>query len=259
MILQILASGSRGNVTYVEEDGQAILVDVGLSCRETVRRLKMAGRDPQALKGIFITHDHKDHIAGARVMSRTFGLPIIISDTLYSTVKNTVLKDVPEILLYSLGNDIPLKSMNIHPVPVNHDATETVNVVISNGKYTLGIFTDLGTVSLPVKTYAATTNLLVVEANHDLVMLKNGPYPLQVQQRIRSNYGHLSNDQCGKMVVDSCERGHVKEIILAHVSENNNTYHLAYTAVSHYLTKANIDIPLYVATQNQIMPEFYVK
>ncbi len=258
MILQILASGSKGNVTYIEEGGESILVDAGLSCRETVRRLRAAGRDPEKLKGIFITHDHRDHIAGARVLSRTFGIPVILSETLFSAVKHSWLKDVTQISLYSSGNDIHLESMFIRPVPVSHDATETVNVIISNGLSSAGIFTDLGTVSLPVSTYAADVDLLMVEANHDMQMLKNGPYPLWLQQRIRSNHGHLSNDQCGEILVQSCLKGRVKQMILAHVSEENNRYDVAYSSINRYLTRENIDLPVYVATQKDVLGELRI-
>ncbi|MDK2977276.1 MAG: hypothetical protein PWP06_1751 [Candidatus Marinimicrobia bacterium] len=259
MILQVLASGSKGNVTYIENEGQSILIDAGLSCRETVRRLRAAGREPEKLSGIFITHDHRDHIAGARVLSRTFGIPVILSETLYAAAGYQWLKDVHQISLYTLGSDIHLESMVIRPFPVSHDATETVNVIVSNGQYAAGIFTDLGTVSLPVSTYAADVDLLMVEANHDLEMLQNGPYPLWLQERIRSNYGHLSNDQCGNLLVESCRKGRVKKMVLAHISEKNNRYDLAYTSVSRYLKKEMIDLPLYVAKQKESLEELKIE
>ncbi|RKY47017.1 MAG: MBL fold metallo-hydrolase [Candidatus Neomarinimicrobiota bacterium] len=255
MILQVLASGSKGNVTYIEEGGQSILIDAGLSCRETVRRMRVAGREPEKLRGIFITHDHRDHIAGARVLSRTFGIPVILSETLYAAAGHKWLKDVSRISLYPRGSNIHLESMFIRPVPVSHDATETVSVIVSNGQYAAGIFTDLGTVSLPVSTCAADVDLLMVEANHDLKMLKNGPYPLWLQQRIRSNQGHLSNDQCGELLVNSCRKGRVKKMILAHISEENNRYDLAYTSVNRYLNREKIDLPVYVAKQKNILGE----
>jgi phosphoribosyl 1,2-cyclic phosphodiesterase len=259
VIVQILASGSKGNVTYIEEQGTSLLIDAGLSCRETVRRLRKAGREPENLKGIFITHDHRDHIYGARVLSRTFGIPLIISETLYPAVREKWVKDVSMITLYKGGKDIYIDSLFIRPFPVSHDATETVNVTVSNGKQTVGLFTDLGTVSLPVSTYAAEADLLIVEANHDLNMLKNSSYPLWLQQRIRSNHGHLSNDQCGKLLADTCMKGRVQQIVLAHISEENNRYDLAHASISRYLKKEKINLPLFVATQREIMKELRIE
>ncbi len=258
MIVQLLASGSKGNVTYIEEDGISILVDAGLSCRETVRRLRLAGREPKRLRGIFITHDHRDHISGARVLSRTFGIPVIISEHLYAASRFKWLKDVTALEFYRSGTEIHLDSLSLHPFPVSHDATETVNLTISNGQKSVGIFTDLGTVSLPVNTYAAETDLLIAEANHDLTLLKNGPYPLWLQQRIRSNHGHLSNDQCAGLLTRACLKGRVSQMVLAHISEENNRYDLAHDYIIRSLKREKIDLPVYVATQRDVLPEMVV-
>jgi len=255
MIIQILASGSKGNVTYIEEKGYALLLDSGLSARETVRRLKQAGKEPEKIRGIFITHDHQDHIRGARVLSRMFNIPVILSVELYRGMDPKWLIDVNNLHLYKTGYDIPLETLLLRPFPVSHDAAQTMNITFTNGKKTAGLFTDLGTVSVLVKTHALSADLIIAEANHDTQMLSAGSYPQWLQQRIRSNTGHLSNRQCADFLSETCLNGKVRTIILGHVSQENNSYDLALTTVKNHLLPHKIDIPIRVAKQNEIGKE----
>lgn len=255
MIIQILASGSKGNVTYIEEKGYSLLLDSGLSARETIRRLKQAGKEPEKIQGIFITHDHQDHIRGARVLSRSFNIPIILSEELYWGMDPKWLKEVRNLHLYKSGSDLSLETLLLRPFPVSHDATQTMNITFTNGIKTAGLFTDLGTVSLLVKTHALSADLIIAEANHDIQMLRFGPYPLWLQQRIRSNTGHLSNMQCADFLTETCLNGRVRSIVLGHISQENNSYDLAFTTVKHHLQCQKIDIPVRVATQNEIGEE----
>jgi phosphoribosyl 1,2-cyclic phosphodiesterase len=249
MIIQILASGSKGNVTYIEEQGYSVLVDCGLSARETVRRLRSAGKEPEKIRGIFITHDHQDHIRGARVFSKSFNIPVILSEELYTGMDPKWLRDINNIQLYKTGSDIPLETLLLRPFPVSHDATQTVNLTFTNGKKTAGLFTDLGTVSVLVKTHALTADLIIAEANHDISMLSRGPYPLWLQQRIRSKIGHLSNKQCADFLTETCLSGKIQNIVLGHISEENNRYDLALQTIRQHLQNHNIDIPVQAATQ----------
>lgn len=255
MIIQPLASGSKGNVTYFEESGYSLLVDCGLSARETVRRLRLAGKDPEKIRGIFITHDHQDHIRGARVLSRSFNIPVILSEELYYGMDTRWLDGVKNLHLYESGTDISLDTLLLRPIPVSHDATQTMNITITNGLKTVGLFTDLGTVSILVKTHALSADLIIAEANHDIHMLNMGPYPPWLQQRIRSNTGHLSNMQCADFLTETCLNGRVRSIVLGHVSQENNSYDLAIDTVNNYLSRQDIDVPVCVATQNEICEE----
>lgn len=256
MIIQILASGSKGNVTYIEERGYSLLLDCGLSAKETVRRLKLAGKEPEKIRGIFITHDHQDHIRGARVLSRTFNIPVILSEELYKGMVSGWLEGVKHLHLYKSGSDIPLETLLLHPFPVSHDATQTMNLTFTNGIKTAGLFTDLGTVTILEKTHALSADLIIAEANHDIHMLSAGPYPPWLQQRIRSNTGHLSNIQCAHFLSDTCQNGKVRNIVLGHISQENNGYDLALQTVSQHLLSQNFDIPVQVATQYEIGEEF---
>lgn len=220
LFCQVLASGSKGNAVLVCSSRTRILVDAGLSARELSRRMGKGPCEPAHLSGMIITHEHQDHIRGAGVMSRRFDLPVCLTRGTLENVPSQV-GQLPHVQVFQPGVPFSMGDLRIHPFSTSHDARESVGFVIQNGESRLGICTDLGVATQLVKARLTGCQALVLEANHDVDMLMNGPYTWELKQRIRSRHGHLSN-------VDSCEllqsihHETLKTVVFAHLSEANN-------------------------------------
>ncbi len=226
----VLGSGSKGNATYVAAQGRALLIDSGFSGVEIERRLAAIGVETASLAAILLTHAHSDHIKGAAVLARKYKLPIYANKgTLAAAAKS--LGAVPAICEFQTGSSFPLHHFHIHPFAVCHDCVDPVGFVIENGSCALGYCTDTGMVSRLIQHRLAGCNGLIIECNHDPVMLKNGPYPLHLQQRVRSSHGHLANEEAARFVADLLHDG-LQHVVLAHLSETNNHPDLAYDTVA---------------------------
>ena len=223
MKISALASGSSGNCFYVNNDDSAVLVDAGISCKRIVNRLGSLGENPNHIKGIFVTHEHTDHIRGVDVLARQFQIPIFATK---GVIKNSFLCS-QEDLINEIKNDevIKLAGMEIQTFSKFHDSAEPVSFAIRNGKM-ISILTDIGKVCQNVIDCVNESDFLIMEANHDLRMLENGPYPYFVKSRIKSDVGHLSNLNSALCVLEHAQPK-LKNIVLAHLSEINNTPGLA--------------------------------
>jgi phosphoribosyl 1,2-cyclic phosphodiesterase len=226
-----LASGSRGNSVLVESEHSRILIDAGLSAAQIKERLNSINVDPRSIDGIAITHIHRDHVNGANTFSRQFNVPIYgHPDTL------------DELTLIFSGNKkiIPwtgpftITDFYLQPFKVSHDAIPTVGYLITNQDKKMVICTDLGIITTEVEQYVSQAQFIILESNHDPEMLMNGPYPWELKERISSRLGHLSNHDTG-LFLKNILHGNIQKILLAHLSEENNSPDVARHTVLDYL------------------------
>jgi phosphoribosyl 1,2-cyclic phosphodiesterase len=253
----ILASGSEGNCGLVEDaQGQAVLVDAGLSMRRTSERLTELGCDIGNVHGLLISHEHSDHLRGAAVMARRLDLPIYSSEGTLSLIKR-YLPDTTQLHPMN-GERHQFGGLEVEMFRVSHDAPETVGFSITEGDRRLVIATDLGTVDLLTLDWLRDSDAVVLEANHDLDMLLGGPYPWDLKQRIKSQKGHLSNQQAAEALVQIATP-RLKRVVLAHVSRENNTPELALDKVRTELHNAgHSHIDVIVADQHSASERFEV-
>jgi phosphoribosyl 1,2-cyclic phosphodiesterase len=244
----VLASGSKGNAIYVSDGQTAILVDAGLSGIEIERRTKAAGIDIHTLKAIVVSHEHSDHIRGVGILARRFNLPVYITEETAAAAAQS-LGRIDRILHFEIGRSFAIDDLAIHPFATSHDASDPAGFTISQNGRKIGIATDLGVATAMVKQHLRACSLLVLEANHDPTMLIDGPYPWPLKQRIQSRSGHLSNEDSGHLLSELKHDG-LCHVILAHLSETNNTPEKALTAVQTAIGGDDA-IQLHVATQER--------
>ena len=227
MRLIILGSGSSGNALYIESGDTSVLVDVGLSAKETARRMTEAGLNPTRLNAIVVTHEHSDHIKGVRVMSKTAGVPVFISEATRAESQFPGGGDgirFGEVICSS--QPFQVGSLDFHPFTIPHDGIDTFAFTVESERVKLGIVTDLGYITNLVAERLRGSHLVMIESNHDRDMLKVGPYPWPLKQRIASNTGHLSNDETARWLREDFD-GRAQYIVLAHLSRQCNHPELA--------------------------------
>jgi len=238
--VSVLASGSRGNSTIVSSSRTKILVDAGISCRETVKRMRAAGDDPRTLSAILITHEHSDHIYGLAVLARKFQVPVFMTGATHQAWARSLRDDVGEVPqlarleVFSAGRRFNVGDVEITPFTIPHDAADPVGLTFRTEGIKVGIATDLGYMPPNVCDHLRGCDVLVVESNHDLEMLRVGPYPWSVKQRVGSPTGHLSNEKLAKFLCTEYD-GNASYIVLAHLSEQNNHPELAREAAAKAL------------------------
>jgi phosphoribosyl 1,2-cyclic phosphodiesterase len=251
----ILASGSRGNATFVSSGSTSILIDAGLSGIEIERRLKSKGLSPKDLDAILVSHEHTDHIQGVGVLSRRFNLPVYINSKTQGAAFPQIGK-VHDVKNFACGSTFLINDLAIHPFSISHDAEDPVGFTLNQNGTTIGIATDLGIVTAMVKEHLKGCGLLILEANHDEDMLINGPYPWSVKQRVKSRTGHLSN-AASKQLLNEIQHDRLKHVILAHLSETNNTPQKAVDEVGKALNPNNVQLD--VAVQHECSALFRIK
>jgi phosphoribosyl 1,2-cyclic phosphodiesterase len=324
----VLASGSRGNCTVVSGGRTRILLDCGLSCRETFRRMKLANEEPTSLDAILITHEHADHVNGVSVTARKLGIPVYFTEGTHrawtrwisprrqmsysqwleqcrkqaaerdaetiaadssdgldesdspldvsgqpadapapaeenavETEQATKIKDpawLPAVEHFQAGQPFSIGDLAIRPFTISHDAADPVGFVFEAEGVRMGYATDLGYLTPNVKAQLKNLDLLMLESNHDLDMLKDGPYPWAVKQRVLSRVGHLSNDAAAGFLEDEYD-GQAGYVILAHLSENNNLPELAKIAAERALARhpSLLANRLLLAEQQQPLSSIY--
>lgn len=248
----VLASGSRGNAIYMEAGDTAVLFDAGLSGAEIERRMRSRRIEPDRLNAIVVSHEHSDHIRGVGVLARRYDLPVYSSDgTMKAAEKQLGRIDTHHN--FECGSAFDIKNLSIHPFSISHDATDPAGFIVSANGSKVGIATDLGIATGMVKTHLKTCSMLIIEANHDIEMLENGPYPWPLKQRIKSRTGHLSNESARALVAEILHDD-LKHLVLAHLSETNNTPEKALSVVSKAINGHKTSIC--VATQDECGPVF---
>jgi phosphoribosyl 1,2-cyclic phosphodiesterase len=225
MRLTPLASGSSGNSFLVQHKEFAILVDAGLSGKQIVERMEKAGADPGLLSGILVSHGHSDHVKGVGVLSRKFKLPVLVNRGTWR-IAGPVIGKVHRLELFETGRIFEFAGYRIHPFSVPHDCEDPVGFRISVGAARLGVATDLGTATGLVTNLLTGVQVVVLESNHDPDMLRDGPYPWELKQRVRSRLGHLSNDESAR-ILQRIFSDELRAVMLAHVSQTNNRPELA--------------------------------
>ncbi|MGM0453666.1 MAG: MBL fold metallo-hydrolase [Thermodesulfobacteriota bacterium] len=221
LCLCMLASGSKGNSIYISSGQTAILFDAGLSGKEIERRMKLRGLLPQQLDAIVVSHEHSDHIQGVGVLARRFGLPVYIAPETHDAAQSH-LGTIQALHPFECGTAFAVNDLRIRPFSVSHDAAAPAGFTIENGGGKIGLATDLGIATAMVRHHLRDCDLLVLEANHDPCLLETGPYPWPVKQRVKGRTGHLSNESAKALLMDLLH-DRLAHVVLAHISESNNT------------------------------------
>jgi phosphoribosyl 1,2-cyclic phosphodiesterase len=277
MRMTVLASGSKGNSTVIATHRTRILVDAGLSCREILRRMHIAGEDPRSLDAILITHEHQDHVQGVAVLARKLGIPVYFTEmthrawvrwlhprkrmtyaewlrqrqqgsadgeSSHSSVAVAATADeseaeiceaasveqdpaaLPSVAYFEAGKRFVVGDIDVEPFTIPHDAADPVGFVFEGDGIRIGFATDLGYMPANARQALRRCDLLMLESNHDIEMLRDGPYPWSVKQRVMSRVGHLSNEAAAEFLERNYD-GQAAYVILAHLSESNNLPALA--------------------------------
>jgi phosphoribosyl 1,2-cyclic phosphodiesterase len=222
MRITVLASGSKGNCTYIDNGSGALLVDCGLSVREALARVQAAGRDPALVRAILLTHEHTDHLLGAAAMARRLGIPVYgTGGTLLSLAEATEGRKPVRLVRLNPGSGCSVAGFSVEAFATSHDAREPCGFTIGSGDLRFTCCTDTGLVPVPVAGRLRDSEAILLESNHCPEMLRAGPYPEVLKRRIRSRRGHLSNVAAATCLRDIASD--LGAVILGHLSEVNNT------------------------------------
>ena len=242
-----LGSGSRGNATLIEYGNTRLLVDCGFSLRMTEQRLAQAGVGAEQLTAILVTHEHADHIKGVERLARRYQLPVYMTA---GTRQGMGDSDLP-VKLIRFGEDLDIGDIRVTPVPVPHDAREPSQFIFDSGYHRLGVLTDTGCITPLIREMYSGLDGLFLEANYDPQMLACGPYPAFLRARVGGPLGHLSNQQAAGLL-ESIDISRLKQVAIAHISEQNNSPQLALGVLSGALDGWSGQLQL--AVQNQGLP-----
>jgi phosphoribosyl 1,2-cyclic phosphodiesterase len=230
-----LASGSRGNCLVAEAGGTRVLIDCGLSPRETARRLARLGVEPAGLSAVLVTHEHEDHVGGAFALAAAHSLTVYLTrGTLRAAADAGKVVDSVRTELIDGRRVFAVGALEARPFTVPHDAREPVQFVLSDGAFALGVLTDIGGPTPHVVETLSGCDALVLECNHDRDMLQGGGYPGWLKQRIGGPLGHLDNEQAAGLL-GALDRSRLRHVIGAHLSQQNNRPQLARAALARAL------------------------
>ncbi len=247
MQVHVLASGSTGNAILVKMGEAKILIDAGISTRRIKNALAGVGTAIEDLDGVLVTHEHRDHVSGLATLTKKYRLPVYTRQATWQAMycQDTIL---PECRC-NLEDSLDIGQIKIEPFSISHDAADPVGFNLYYGRQKCSVATDLGFVTDTVKKALTLADVMVLEANHDVDMLKNGSYPWILKRRIMSNKGHLSNTDTGWTLARLDRRRHTK-VLLAHLSQENNRPEIAENTVGAILREQgcclNEDIELHV-------------
>lgn len=234
---QSFLSSSSGNSTFVTDDSTHLLVDCGAGGKYISECMRRIGISPQELSGILITHEHKDHIAGAGVLSRKYDIPVYATKKTWEAIGDS-LGHIDEKNKRLTEEKMTFGNLVVSSFSIPHDAVEPVGYSFESSDDKFTIATDLGIITDGLFESLKGSRAIVIEANHDVDMLKNGPYPVYLKKRIAGERGHLSNETCGRLCVDLAKTG-TETIWLGHLSAENNRPELAYQTVLSMLQEQN--------------------
>jgi phosphoribosyl 1,2-cyclic phosphodiesterase len=234
-----IASGSNGNCYYIGNQSEAVLIDAGISCKQILLRMKERNLNPLKVKSVFITHEHIDHIGGARVFGNRMQVPVYLTaKTYYSAYKNT-RPDYPRF--FKPGDEIVVGEFIIHSFLKNHDASEPCSFRIQYKNKSVGVFTDIGEPCENVTSHLRKCNGLFLETNYDEKMLWEGKYPYFLKQRVASSVGHLSNKQAFDLLHNHSGEN-LKCVFLSHLSKENNTPEIAHNSMLPLFTRFDVKL-----------------
>ena len=232
MRICLLASGSKGNAVFVESAGQRILIDAGLSGREIQARLGLLGVHAGELDAILVSHEHGDHCRGLAVLAKRHRLPVYVHPQTRQQLPE--LQALPQVHAFATGQPFFLGALEIQAFATTHDAVASVGYTLQGAEGKIGHATDLGMATRLVTDHLQQCRALILETNHDEALLRDGPYPWPLKQRIRSRHGHLSNTDAAVLLKDVAWPG-LEAVFLAHLSETNNHPDLALAALQEAL------------------------
>ena len=231
MRFALLGSGSRGNGMVVEVGSTLLLIDCGLSVTQVKRRMANLGKLPEELTAIVVTHEHSDHVSGVTALVRSYDLPIWSTA---GTSQAAGLGELSDCRLFDCHAPFDVADVEVTPFPVPHDAREPSQFVLSDGHRRLGVLTDVGSLTTHIVACLDGCDAMVLECNHDTAMLAAGDYPPSLKHRVGGRHGHLSNEQAADLLT-KMDTSRMQHIVAAHLSEKNNTPHLARNALSEAL------------------------
>lgn len=257
MILISLQSGSSGNCIYVESGDVRLLFDAGLSASQVEERLRLYGRDPRTIQGLFLSHNHSDHVRCAGIYTRKFGLPIFTTEATFSASRKLIAPGKEtQFQSFRSGESVKIGHVTVETVGTPHDAVDGVIFVVDDGRHRLGICTDFGHVFKDLKSLVKSVDGLFLESNFDEKMLKDGSYPARLKARISGPGGHISNREAAELVESSASHK-LQWLCLAHLSQQNNTPEKALKMHREVLGK---ELPIqvtsrYHATEKMVLGE----
>lgn len=238
-----LVSGSSGNSTFVSDGKTNILIDCGMSGKALEKSLESIGERACEISALLVTHEHIDHIKGAGIISRKYNIPIYATAGTHSAMEIGKIRDENRLIA---DGEFEIGSIGIKPFPIPHDAAQPVGYNLFAGGEKLSVATDIGHMTDEILDSILRSDRVLLEANHDVEMLKLGAYPYPLKQRILGDNGHLSNDTAAETALKLAENG-TRSIMLGHLSNENNYPQIAYNTVLNRLRADKIDICLCVA------------
>jgi phosphoribosyl 1,2-cyclic phosphodiesterase len=259
--ISMLASGSRGNCALVASTRTKILVDAGISCRETFKRMKSLGEDPQSLAAILITHEHSDHIYGLATLAKKLRIPIFMTGATHAAwarAMRTVTGGRPQLEKleqFESGHRFQVGDIEVKPFTIPHDAADPVGFTFRVEGVKVSVATDLGYLPVNVRDHLRGSDILIMESNHDVEMLRGGSYPWSVKQRVASNVGHLSNEKLADFFANDYDN-YAAFVVLAHLSEQNNHPEIARREAENALAERGglFQNRVLVALQSEVLP-----
>ena len=257
----VLASGSNGNCTLVCGGGTRLLVDAGLSCRELLRRLALCGESASRIDAILITHEHSDHVGGLRVLAKRLKVPVYMTADTHDAYRRYARDSagnrirLERLEKFRAGCAFQIGDVTVMPFTIPHDAIDPVGLTFCSEGIKVGVCTDLGYMPASVRHHIRGCQVLMIESNHDLEMLRGGPYPWAVKQRVMSRVGHLSNDALADFLTTDYDGG-AEFLILAHLSEQNNHPEIARMTAERALGEQRnfVRNQLVLAAQHEPLP-----
>ncbi|MCI5727218.1 MAG: MBL fold metallo-hydrolase [Clostridium sp.] len=237
-----LFSGSSGNSIFVSSEGAKILIDAGMPGKKITEAIEQINENPSQLNGIFVTHEHGDHIKGVGIMSRKFDIPIYANEETWKAMSPTIGKiKEHNIKIMDRRSVVKINDMYVKSFAIPHDAVSPVGYTVYNNGKKVSVATDIGTFTEEIYDNIKESEAILLESNHDVNMLKFGPYPYTLKKRILSEIGHLSNEACGNAIVELVKSGAGKKIVLGHLSSTNNNPDLALQTVLSVINEAGIE------------------
>jgi phosphoribosyl 1,2-cyclic phosphodiesterase len=250
LFITSLNSGSNGNCYYIGNSNEAVLIDVGISCRETEKRMKQLGLSMKTVKAIFVSHEHGDHIKGISVLANKYSLPVYITSI---TAKHGPILIKHLAKEFKANEPVTIGELSVTPFTKKHDAADPHSFIITCNNVTAGVFTDIGIACTEVINYFKQCHAVFLESNYDEELLENGRYPLHLKNRIRGGQGHLSNMQALELFT-AHRPPFMTHILLSHLSKENNTPEIAEQLFNGH---AN-DIAIITASRYQATPVYHI-
>lgn len=250
-----LYSGSSGNSIFIASDNAKVLIDAGLAGKKIDDALKHIGEESSSIDGIFITHEHIDHIKGVGVLSRKYDIPIYANDNTWAVMEKNIGKiKEHNIRIMDRRSSITINDLEIRSFNIPHDAIAPVGYTVSSAGKNASVVTDFGVFTEEIRDNIIDSDIILLESNHDVNMLRMGPYPYKLKLRVLGENGHLSNEDCGSAIVSLLKNDKKKQIVLGHLSGTNNHPDLAYQTVVDVLSANGIrpgdDVILQLASRH---------